>query len=157
MNQLPKINRQCGSCTACCEGWLQHPSVYGHPLEIGTSCHFLGCGGCAIYENRPIDPCVNYRCAWLEDDGSNIPEWLYPKLSDVIINRRSWGNNGEKTYLVVIECGKKIDSVVLNWLINYSISKNVPIHYQVNGSWNAHGPKEFHAELRKQQADIPRK
>jgi len=145
-NILSKNNRSCGGCTECCEGWLV-ADINGHRMFPGRPCQYKGKEGCSIYENRPVNPCVNYKCEWLMDDGEEIPEWMKPNLSKVIITRRVWGKNKDKIFLDIKECGEKIDSVVLNWVYMYGAMKNIAMRIEVNGGPNYLGPPEFSEEM----------
>jgi hypothetical protein len=129
--------RECNGCTACCEGWLVG-DAHGHYFQSGRPCHFKCESGCAIYENRPDDPCKNYKCEWL--DNLEIPEWLKPNISKVIITKRKWSGGN---YLEVLECGQKMDSIVLNWLFHYHYTTTIPIKVQISGGWTNYGSKEF--------------
>lgn len=129
--------RECNGCTACCEGWL-HGQSHGQYFQPGRPCHFKCETGCSIYENRPEQPCKTYSCEWLKN--KDIPEWMKPNLSRVIITKRKY-DGGE--YLEVHEMGKKIDSTVLNWLFVYHYTTDIPLRVQVNGGWNNFGPSEF--------------
>jgi len=55
----------CGTCTACCDGWVKG-TILGHEMKPGQPCHFRGEGCCTIYERRPVDPCRNFICGWLQ-------------------------------------------------------------------------------------------
>lgn len=134
--------RECNGCTACCEGWLFGES-YNQYFQSGRPCHFKCENGCAIYEKRPENPCKSYNCEWLVN--YDLPEWIKPNLSGVIITRREYGD--KKTYLEVLEMGKKIDSTVLNWLFVYHYTTDIPLRVQVNGGWTNFGPKEFLKEV----------
>ena len=83
-------NRQCGTCIACCEGWL-HVEKLG--MRPGVPCMHCTANGCKIYSDRPEDPCRKFLCAWMEED-SDLPENLKPSLSGVIVltdrNWRDW-------------------------------------------------------------------
>lgn len=157
-------SRECGECTACCEGWLTG-TIRGHKMHTGKQCHFLGCNRCSIYEERPVDPCRNFRCVWLKDDKHELPEWLKPSLSKVIIKEskyevqyRQAGGMGSGAYLLeegnlvvhkgsywnVVECGQTIPSPVLSWLIQYCLSHEMPLMYHINGAREIIGPPEFH-------------
>ncbi len=60
---MKKEKRSCGSCTACCEGWLviNTEAVNAYP---GHPCNQVNSGkGCKIYETRPCDPCRNFFVA----------------------------------------------------------------------------------------------
>lgn len=128
--------RTCGECTKCCEGWL-FGEAHGKNFYKGRKCHFLE-DSCTIYDQRPINPCKSYSCMWLID--LEIPSWLKPSLSNIIISKRKIENI---EYLEVIETGIKIDSSVLNWLVQYSILQNVNILYFVDGGVNRIGQQDF--------------
>lgn len=131
-------DRKCNGCTACCEGWLTGEAL-GKKFFPGCKCHFLGEKGCTVYNKRPIDPCVNYKCEWLKDN--EFPEWFKPSESGVILTKRE--RDGVK-WLEVTECGKKIDSAVLTWLfINYVIKSGGNLRWQLSGAWNFIGDKNF--------------
>lgn len=129
--------RQCDGCTACCQGWL-HGTAHGQMFQPGRPCHFKSATGCTIYESRPDNPCKSFTCMWLQD--ISIPEWMKPNLCDVLITKGSW-SGGE--CIQVFEMGKKIDSIVLNWLFGYHYASGMPLRIQVAGGWNNYGPKEF--------------
>jgi len=64
--------RKCSECTACCEGWLRAEELDMRP---GKACQHRVSGGCAIYPERPDDPCKTFRCGWLQE-----PELLDEEL-----------------------------------------------------------------------------
>ena len=78
-------NRSCNSCTKCCDGWLAG-NIYGHDMYTGKPCHFVKSDGCSIYNERPQNPCRIFKCEWLIN--LDIPEWLHPKKSEVIILKK---------------------------------------------------------------------
>ena len=130
--------RVCGNCTACCEGWLEGVAHTKH-FYPGRSCHFKGENCCTIYKDRPDEPCKSYKCVWLVDN--NVPEWLRPDLSKVIITERDF--NGIK-FWDMIETGSKVDSSVLNWLfMHYGTGQVQNIMYRVDGGINYFGTPEF--------------
>lgn len=140
---LPEVQRICGDCTKCCEGWL-HADIYGHQMHSGRPCFFLG-KGCTIYENRPKDPCKQYTCAWLTE--GHFPEWMKPSLSNVIITHRTSNDQPELSYYHVSETGSKIDSSVLNWLIHWSLNTKSNICYEVAGTQHVMGTAKFMAAV----------
>ena len=106
--------RQCGSCTKCCEGYLEG-SVLGHSFFPGKPCHFVTIGqGCTQYAKRPKDPCQVYKCSWVTD--MELPEWMKPDKINAIVDVRDI--NGI-AYLQVHETGGILRSDVLSWLIKY--------------------------------------
>ena len=132
-----KMMRECNGCTACCEGWLDG-QVQGHYFQPGRPCHFKCESGCAIYQQRPENPCRSFVCEWLVN--LEIPEWMKPSVSKIIIKKKRW-KGGE--YLSVMEMGEKIDSIVLNWLFIHHLSTNIPMRIQINGGFFNYGPPEF--------------
>jgi len=145
----PKITRSCNECSECCKGQLT-AKLYDRPMMPGMPCHFLSNKGCSIYKDRPKDPCVEYKCGWLQDDGTLYPEWLRPDLSKVIITQRSWGDRNQNVFLEVRESGQKIDSTVLNWVYLFAASGNYCLKVQVAGTWYENGPPEFQEFMSRQ-------
>lgn len=133
-----KVMRNCDGCTRCCEGWLEG-EAHGKTFFPGKPCHFVKLGvGCADYKNRPSNPCKAFICEWILN--KDIPEWMKPNLSNVIIKRDFIEGI---PYYNIVECGEKIDSSVLNWIIlNFAI-KNHNILYTVDGGKNYLGTSEF--------------
>lgn len=143
--QLPIVDREkrsCGTCTKCCEGWLS-ANILGEYMQPGIPCQFAQRGkGCAIYENRPKDPCVGYSCLWLKD--TDIPEWLKPELTNVIIDEDSV--NGIP-YIRAVEAGSTMSSDVLTWLIKYVKVNNKNLYWEVSGGKHWIGTREFQAAM----------
>lgn len=130
-------NRECGSCTKCCEGWLAG-EVHGHQFWPGRPCHFQRVGGCAIYEDRPEKPCKSYECQWLIND--KIPNWMKPNEINAIITEKKVE---DISYLDVVEAGSVLRSDVLSWLIMHCLNEKLNILYRINGGTNRIGSKEF--------------
>lgn len=129
---LPIIQRTCGECQKCCEGWLE-AEIYDHKAHAGQACFFIGTekAGCSIYADRPQFPCVQYTCSWL-DEPETFPNWLKPNLSKVIITKKTI-NDTDVAYYEVVEAGSTIDSSVLNWLIHWALRNEKSLIYQVQG------------------------
>lgn len=129
--------RQCDGCTACCEGWLSG-EAYGHKFWPGRKCDFCLSRGCEIYEKRPQEPCVSYRCAWLRGD---TPAWLKPSECGAIL---TWRTIGKHDYLDVVEAGRRLDPVILSWLLlAYANGQLKNIRWMLNGGLNFVGSLEF--------------
>jgi len=60
-----------------------------------------------------------------------FPEWMKPNLSKIIGIRKT-AENGEPV-VEIRECGRKIDSTVLNYLFMYAIQKQINISVEVDG------------------------
>jgi hypothetical protein len=111
-------------------------------MSEGKPCHFLGAKGCAIYKDRPEDPCKAYKCEWLKDDGTLYPEWLRPDQSKVILTQRTFGPD-KSPFLEVKECGETISAQALNWIYLFASERNLQMQIQVAGAWSRRGSPEF--------------
>lgn len=130
--------RSCDGCTKCCEGWLTG-EAHGYHFWPGRKCHFCAANGCSIYETRPVDPCVNFRCAWLADP--KIPEWMKPSECDAIIVSRKM--NGFD-YIDITEAGGRLDSRILSWFVIACAGGQLGnLSWQVDGGRNWIGSEEF--------------
>jgi len=136
--ELPVVNRSCGECRKCCEGWLS-ASIYGKFMSKGQPCYYLG-DGCTIYEERPEEPCRKYECMWIESEV--FPMWMKPSVSGVIVTRRVVEGSGV-LYYTVLEAGRKIESSVLNWVVQWALGTQSNIHYEVGGKSYMIGSSEF--------------
>lgn len=145
MNELTpiSINRECGDCTKCCEGYLTG-IVHGRPMYKGHPCFYLE-KSCTIYKDRPVNPCHDYSCYWLESD--EIPMWMKPSLSGVIISEKVHSTNPSLSYFDITEAGKKIDSTILNWIIHWALGKKINLIYEIDGKMHRLGNKEFNEEI----------
>lgn len=134
---LVRNPRECNGCTKCCEGWLP-ANIYGIAMYRGKPCHFKKQGGCSIYENRPNNPCKEYKCFWLTS--LEVPEWMKPDESNVILTEAKEDNI---YWIELTETDTKVDSSVLSWFFMYCINKNINFAYTVNGGFNFLGSPEF--------------
>ena len=79
------MNR-CGNCSVCCFV----PELKIISKEQNTLCANY-CGGCRIYDNRPID-CQTYRCIWITQE--NIDVKYRPDILGVVfeqpLGKRYW-------------------------------------------------------------------
>jgi hypothetical protein len=130
------MNRTCGTCAKCCEGWLSG-EAYGHKFFRGRPCFFLN-KTCSIYDTRPESPCRTYKCAWLDE--LQFPEWMKPDLVNVIINRAIYK---DIKYYVLVESGSLLDVKVLSWMIQWALNNNQNLMYYIDGGVNRIGSTEF--------------
>lgn len=128
--------RSCDECTECCKGWLTG-EAHGHTFQPGRPCFFLQ-KNCTIYETRPETPCASYKCEWL--GGEDFPMWMRPDMSGVIITKRT---EKDIEFFDVSECGKKIDSSVLSFLILWAIDNSKNLRYRIDGGVSQIGSAEF--------------
>jgi Fe-S-cluster containining protein len=79
---LPKtapLNRQCGSCNACCD--ILEVAAVDKPVNQLCK-HWQTGTGCTIYDRRP-QMCRSFVCAWLQ--GHLEDEW-FPAKSGIIVH-----------------------------------------------------------------------
>lgn len=136
--------RACGECTECCQGWLWG-EAHGKSFYAGRPCHFVSEYGCSIYNDRPENPCKTFECSWLDDTVNTFPEWMRPDKCRVLLQPLT--TKGGIKYIAANECGEKIDSVVLNWLVLYALSGAANISIQVDRGWSHYGSSEFTKEM----------
>lgn len=141
MKLLPVVNRQCGECTKCCEGWLA-ATVYDHLMGKGSPCFYLD-GHCTIYEDRP-DVCRKYSCSWRTED--IFPMWMKPSIVGVIITKIP--RIGTGPYYEVTEAGNKMSADVLNYLVQWAIRTGTDLHYELSGQYYSIGTEQFKSEMR---------
>ena len=80
-----KTERDCDGCTKCCDGWLTG-EAYGYKFNINNACFWKGKKGCNIYDIRPIDPCVTFKCFWKYS--SLVPiEFKPDKIGIILVER----------------------------------------------------------------------
>lgn len=79
------MNRNCGSCHACCDGWLEG-YAYGVAFGNKKKCSFLCAEKCVIYQIRP-QVCKNYYCAWVQ---GLFSESLKPDESGLLVSVNDW-------------------------------------------------------------------
>lgn len=144
INKVQGTPRPCGDCSACCEGWLR-THVLGHDIGLGHPCPFSSGHNCTIHETRPHDPCRVFFCGWAEA-GSDLPEWMQPNQSGVIMltGRSNWRG---RPMDVVVSAGRDPDEKILAWLQERSIKTVRPFVYQREEMWYGFGPAAFQAEI----------
>lgn len=138
--------RECDGCTACCQGWLSAEAL-GKRFFPGQPCHWMGCDGCTVYEDRP-KVCSDFTCAW--KDNHFLPEWFKPKESNVICLWRQWKKLEDckpedrgGLYLCISQMGEPITSQCLTWLNTYVQAGLLNVKYQFEGRWHWMGTPEF--------------
>lgn len=87
---IKDLKKACGECTACCSGALGG-EAHGHKFFKGRPCFFLTQKGCGIYEDRPQQPCVSYKCGYLNE--AFFPEWMRPDICGAIATQRVFRYN----------------------------------------------------------------
>jgi len=136
-----KQARQCGTCTACCDGWVRI-TIHGQDVYPGKPCQYSTGHSCRIYENRP-DPCRKFICGWFEEN-SALPEDFRPDKIGVIFVKATWRG---LPIFVLTPAGRDPDGIPLDWMKKFSLENRSPFLYQSGGEWFAFGPEEFQREM----------
>jgi len=106
-----KLERSCDGCTKCCDGWLSG-TAHGYDFSVGKKCHWSSKSGCNIYEYRPYDPCVTFKCFW--KTSNLVPKEFKPNLINTILVER---NFKEYIYLDINFAGNIVSQEVLDWAL----------------------------------------
>src|SRR5258706_9406909 len=117
--------RQCGTCTACCDGWVAG-TIEGHEMKPGTPCFFRGDGCCTIYERRPQSPCRDFICGWLQAD-SPFPDEFKPDRLGVMIIPIKW--RGMQAY-ILRAAGRGPHEKLLAWMREFNLRTQPPFFSQ---------------------------
>ena len=154
--------RQCQPCTACCDGWVRI-NVFDQPVLPGKPCPHsagpitkAGGGGCRIYAERPIDPCINFSCAWVRP-ASHLPDWMRPSEAKVIV-LAEWTTWRTFPVDLALPVGPRVPAKALKWLQEYSKKTFRPLIYaeqettksgHFTGEQRVHGfgPPTFQEEM----------
>ncbi len=125
--------RSCQPCTACCDGWVRI-NVFDQPVLPGKPCPHSrgpvgknGGGGCNIYTERPVDPCVNFACGWVRPE-SHLPDWMKPSEANVIV-LPAWTTWRTFPVDLALPVGAMVPFKALKWLQDYSKKHFRPLIY----------------------------
>ena len=150
--------RQCQPCTACCDGWVQI-TVKGCEAYPGKPCPQSGESGCTDYDNRPVDPCQKFKCAWVKE-GSVLPEEFRPDECGALMIEHILTWQGIKVDLAV-PVGREIPEKTLVILMQLAEKNMRPLIYQQQDPKNkeleknpltlAYGPPAFQEWVLEQQ------
>lgn len=115
--------RECGPCTACCDGWLS-TNINGAIVKPGHPCPHSTPGGCAIYATRPQYPCRDFVCGWMRWD-SPLPEWMRPSECGAIVFL--WYDWQDQKVINAVPVGEKIPEPTLDWLKAHAQEQGRPL------------------------------
>ena len=115
--------RECGSCTACCQGWLASIDLDMRP---GKPCKHVCDSGCSIYEDRPVSPCRQFECQWLQHP-DRYDDDLRPDISGVIISGFAQWNSWNVMHLT--PTGSSIHTPSLDRIKVIAKSLRTPIRW----------------------------
>jgi Fe-S-cluster containining protein len=135
-------DRICGSCHACCDGWLEG-EAYGIKFGNNKPCSFFCKGKCTIYPVRP-KVCKNYYCAWVQGLFSDS---LKPDESGFLVSVQDWSRG---QFFLIIEIDENSKSECLEEIFEFCKETNTPylIRSLKNKESHSFGPEEFLAEQR---------
>ena len=92
-------------------------------LRPGVACKHCTNAGCAIYEDRPKNPCRNFKCAWLLDS-EGLEEELRPDRCGAITRHTVWKS---QTVLAAVPVGINVPQSTLEKIKDYAEAKGVPL------------------------------
>ncbi len=93
-------------------------------MAPGKPCKHCTVAGCAIYEQRPEDPCVKFVCGWLQPD-SLLPENMRPDQAGVIV---MYDRNWERWPVIrAIPTGPQVPPESLRWLQAHAEETRKPL------------------------------
>lgn len=134
--------RSCGTCTKCCDGWL-HAKIFDYEMGNGKPCPLrIKNVGCAIHED-PIRPslCQIWKCGWLRDDGTLFEEWMKPEIVNFILIPSVEDNL--EWYTLAKAGDEEINTLMLSYLIQNAINKNINFEYWIGKAQFLIGTDEF--------------
>ena len=124
-------DRNCGDCTACCDGWLKAEikgdGLTHHTASPGSPCMYSSSTGCQVYESRPVSPCRVFRCEWLTN--LDLPEKFKPNRSKVILKGNFvWERPMSNVPVAVATAvGAKLPGKTVQWLSAYAEENRVVV------------------------------
>ncbi|MDG6779113.1 hypothetical protein QCB44_10385 [Thiomicrorhabdus sp. zzn3] len=121
------MQRSCQPCTACCDGWVQI-KVKGCEAYPGHPCPHSTGQGCDDYENRPVNPCQQFECAWVKQD-SHLPDDFRPNECGALVIDGVLQWQG-LTVDLAVPVGREIPEKTLEWLMQFAEQNMRPLIYQ---------------------------
>jgi hypothetical protein len=115
--------RSCDGCTACCTGALE-VKVFDQLVGKNNPCSYMCDTGCSINDDpkRP-KACAQYQCFWTLN--SDVPDWMKPSLSGVILDEENGTFRASCTkevsgyvFLYLLHLAKEFDTSLTIWHIN---------------------------------------
>lgn len=150
--------RECQPCTACCDGWVKI-EVKGCEAYPGHPCPHSTGSGCGDYENRPVNPCRQFECEWVQE-GSFLPDHFRPDECGALVLGSAFQWQGLSVD-VAVPVGREIPEQTLQWLMMFAEQNMRPLVYQMqdpkdkeiqkNPLTLAYGPPAFQQWVLEQQ------
>ncbi len=123
------VFRECGDCTACCDGHIIGNS-YGNVFGYQKPCAFLVHKLCSIYPDRPKS-CHDFQCAWTQ---KILPEWMKPSICGVLVSVEI-NKDTNQQFLKVVEMKELVDYSVYSEIDKFCKENNtyyVKVTYESN-------------------------
>lgn len=139
-------SRNCGTCTACCDGWLSSEHIDMAPWK---PCRHRTDTGCAIYAERPEQPCRTFQCAWVEADSALAEDMRPDRCGVIVVNNRSYQ---QWKIILATPTGWRIPDDALRNVKAYAQQQRTPLIYIENlgndgvyshFSRSGFGPRDF--------------
>jgi hypothetical protein len=98
-------------------------------MSPGNPCRHCVSGGCAIYAERPREPCRSFECEWVRPD-SGLAAGLRPdRCGAIVLRDREF--HGWKV-LIATPTDWKIPRETLRLLMHHARERNTPLIYIEN-------------------------
>jgi len=122
------MEKNCDGCVACCNGTLQG-KIFDFHVYRGSPCKHVCFESktCKIYEDRPDNPCKQFKCTWLLE--KNMPEWMKPSLSGILITV----DDSQKVMILHMVDGMEVNPSAIVQCLYYAQKNNFSIKFFVNG------------------------
>lgn len=120
--------KNCDGCIACCNGTLQG-KVFDFHVYRGSPCKHvcLENKNCKIYDDRPDNPCKQFKCTWLVDE--SMPYWMKPSISGILITI----NDVERVMILHMVDGIEVNPSAIVQCLYYAQASNFSVKFFVNG------------------------
>lgn len=92
-------------------------------LRPGFACKHCTSAGCAIYEDRPEDPCKTFKCRWLSDP-EELEDGLRPDRCGAITRYTVWKS---QQVVAAVPVGISVPQSTLDKIRDYAERKGLPL------------------------------
>jgi hypothetical protein len=145
LDKQDSIDRECDSCTKCCEGHLT-ATVRGNKMYPGKPCIFVEIGkGCKEYNKRPKDPCKSFSCTWkiLKE----MPEDFKPDKSGVIFTYRTT-DDLKINYMKIHAAPNNPSPEILTWAFLHVVKNKYNLVWEIDDKVYYYGSIDFCSEMK---------
>ena len=127
--------RNCGDCTACCEGWLSAEAL---DMHAGRACKHRCSSGCGIYEDRPENPCRVFRCGWLNETLPEKDDFRPDQCGAILLTDRPMAG---RHVLRAVPTGRSVPPETLDRLKAFASARDQPLIWMERAEDFAANPK----------------